>query len=213
MSVSKRAIKSLLQTNEDLVTLFKRASKQKSESAESEEDQLVDLLNSLESYTETLTEEMLVASKLGSVLGKISKSKAVSEGVSKQASRLVSSWKTKVTSERAEKKEQARVEKSSKEPKKSSDVDGIPEPPKNNSEYRSRLTSQNKELYKDPPQNPILNITVSDVKAKGPSRAVNGDFTFVGFSTFKPNRSPEEVLRGGRLGGRTSVLSFLRLRI
>ena len=107
----------------------------------------------------------------------------------------------KVTAERASKAEASRVEKSSKEPKKSSEVNGVPEPPSTNSEYRVRLVSQNKELYKDPPQSPVLDIRVFPEKASGPSRAANGDFTFSGFSTFKPNRSPEEVLRGGAFGG------------
>ena len=200
MSASNRALKSLISINADLSSVYSRC-KEKGDSESDSAEQLIDLLKSLETYTEGITEEMLVASKLGSVLGKIAKSKKISDAASKQAAALVKTWKAKVTAERASKAEASRVEKSSKEPKKSSEVNGVPEPPSTNSEYRVRLVSQNKELYKDPPQSPVLDIRVFPEKASGPSRATNGDFTFSGFSTFKPNCSPEEVLRGGAFGG------------
>lgn len=77
--------------------------------------------------------------------------------------------------------------------------------PKNTSELRSRLLKESKELYKDPPLMPILNVSVSQEKStvdRVPTRKSNGDFQFTDHEgVFAPNRSPEEILRAGAFGG------------
>jgi len=83
--------------------------------------------------------------------------------------------------------------------------------PKSAAVYRSRLTSQSKEMYKDPPAMPPAAITIEDSMAPAPKRnKTTGELTFVcgdddGISSalkdFKPNRTPEEVLRAGSFGG------------
>ena len=52
-------------------------------------------------------------------------------------------------------------------------------------------------MYKDPPVSPVTAVEVYEKIAPPPSRAANGDFTFTGFSEFKPNVSPEEVRHSG----------------
>ena len=77
-----------------------------------------------------------------------------------------------------------------------------PEVPTTVSQYRRRLVDQSKEIYKDPPVLPVASaVEVTSTTAKAPTRSSNGDYTFAGFSTFRPNRSPEEVLREGGFGG------------
>ena len=95
MSASNRAFKSLISINADLSSVYSRC-KEKGDSESDSAEQLIDLLKSLETYTEGIREEMLVASKLGSVLGKIAKSKKISDAASKQAAALVKTWKAKV---------------------------------------------------------------------------------------------------------------------
>jgi hypothetical protein len=59
------------------------------------------------------------------------------------------------------------------------------------------------EIYKDPPVLPVA-VTVTRVggnEADAPFRSLNGDYNFAGFSSFKPNKSPEEILREGSFGG------------
>ena len=91
-----------------------------------------------------------------------------------------------------------------------------PQEPRTVSEYRKRLLSQSKELQKDPPVLPVAGaVEVYDEVAPAPTRASNGDFSFKGHSDFKPNVSPEEVLRGGAFGGtyfRTITSAVTNLR-
>jgi hypothetical protein len=87
--------------------------------------------------------------------------------------------------------------------------------PKSVAAYRARLVSQNKEMYKDPPVLPPPCIMVQETFVSLPTRSdgkdgTKGEFTFVcGEDTsiakliqeFKPNCSPEEILRAGGFGG------------
>ena len=68
-------------------------------------------------------------------------------------------------------------------------------------EYHRRLISQKKEIYKNPPELPPLDITVSSKVQPLPKRAPNGDIIFEDHKEFRPNISPEEVLRAGAFGG------------
>lgn len=79
--------------------------------------------------------------------------------------------------------------------------------------YKTRLVSQKKEMYKDPP---VLgaagaHIIIEDALTSKPTRnKTNGEHAFkcgqddsikLLLKTFHPNRSPEEVLRSGSFGG------------
>lgn len=88
--------------------------------------------------------------------------------------------------------------------------------PSSSSDYRSRLITQKKEMYKDPPVLPPQPIIIESTFCCLPKRnSSNSELSFV-LSTaqmnipskllqyikdFKPNRSPEEVLRAGSFGG------------
>ena len=70
--------------------------------------------------------------------------------------------------------------------------------------YRSRLVKTGKELYKDPPMLPPAGVAVTGEigSAPAPKRdAKTGRFSFSDHPEFKPNLSPEEVLRRGSFGG------------
>ena len=68
-------------------------------------------------------------------------------------------------------------------------------------EYKMRLVQQKKEIYKDPPVLPER-ATVDAVKQKYPKRKEDGTLAFEAkFKDFRPNLTPEEVLRAGAFGG------------
>mmetsp|Transcript_19022 Transcript_19022/g.47088 ORF Transcript_19022/g.47088 Transcript_19022/m.47088 type:complete len:353 (+) Transcript_19022:106-1164(+) len=77
-------------------------------------------------------------------------------------------------------------------------------------EYRARLVVQKKDMYKDPPVLPPLNIQIEASFCPPPKRTKKtGMLSFVSNSPevsnllkdFHPNRTPEEVLRAGSFGG------------
>ena len=63
------------------------------------------------------------------------------------------------------------------------------------------MISQKKEIYKNPPELPPLDITVSTETKPLPKRASNGNVIFEDHKEFMPNKSPEEILRAGAFGG------------
>lgn len=77
-------------------------------------------------------------------------------------------------------------------------------------EYRMRLVSQKKDMYKDPPVLPPTSIEVEHACCPLPKRnnetgalsftANDGDVAQL-LKDFHPNRSPEEILRAGSFGG------------
>ena len=115
------------------------------------------------------------------------------------ATKLLEQWK-------------ARAEKEAKALKKkpaSSSFSTEPGLAKTVAEYRQRLVVQKKDLYKDPPVLPPVPVTI-DSKTFPPSR--NNETDALSFTAadpvikqmlkdFKPNRTPEEVLRAGSFGG------------
>jgi hypothetical protein len=85
-----------------------------------------------------------------------------------------------------------------------------PVEPTSVAEYRMRLVSQKKEIYKDPPALPPTNIEVDPSFCPLPKRnKETGLLSFTAEDTdvkkmlqdFHPNRTPEEVLRAGSFGG------------
>ena len=87
------------------------------------------------------------------------------------------------------------------------DDEGVP---KSTSVYLSRLKRQRKELYKNPPVLPPSSVVIQEIRAPLPQRDADGFLTFepgtgkydkAPVKSFKPNRTPEEILRGGAFGG------------
>jgi len=133
-----------------------------------------------------------------------------------QAAALLTSLKQIVSNEHANQKAK-KVLSFKKELKES----GLP---KSISVYKNRLETQKKEMYKNPPALPPPSITVEETHVLEPKRhATTRELTFVcgnGATTgtastsistsnsiqpllidFKPNRTPEEILRAGAFGG------------
>lgn len=83
-------------------------------------------------------------------------------------------------------------------------IDTLVDMPSSLSDYTTRLVSQNKEMYKNPPALPPNypeRVDVYTDRQPLPTRASNRDLIFEDHKSFKPNRSPEEVLRAGSFGG------------
>lgn len=74
-------------------------------------------------------------------------------------------------------------------------------PPEDVDEFRQRLLDQGKELFKDPPKMPILNMVALPKRQRLPRRRNNGDIIFIEHQEFCPNVSPAEVLQSGAFGG------------
>ncbi|KAL9182211.1 hypothetical protein ACHAXT_012863 [Thalassiosira profunda] len=83
--------------------------------------------------------------------------------------------------------------------------------PTSSGAYKSRLVSQKKDMYKDPPALPPQHIVIEPALAGKPKRnKATGELTFPCgedgtirslLKEFRPNRTPEEVLRAGSFGG------------
>mmetsp|Transcript_25381 Transcript_25381/g.31218 ORF Transcript_25381/g.31218 Transcript_25381/m.31218 type:complete len:374 (-) Transcript_25381:192-1313(-) len=73
--------------------------------------------------------------------------------------------------------------------------------PSNAEQYKHRLVLHKKEIYKNPPALPPPEIVVETSTHAAPTRRKNGDIVFEDWDNFRPNRSPEEVLRVGAFGG------------
>ena len=78
------------------------------------------------------------------------------------------------------------------------------EMPTSVTDYTNRLVSHKKEMYKNPPGMPPNfpdRVEIYTKRESLPTRASNRDIIFGDAKQFKPNRSPEEVLRAGSFGG------------
>eukprot|EP00536_Pseudo-nitzschia_multiseries_P008494 jgi/Psemu1/305747/fgenesh1_kg.216_\ len=84
--------------------------------------------------------------------------------------------------------------------------------PRTVSVYKSRLEAQKKEMYKNPPALPPAAIAIEEkwIGALPKRNKTTGEITFIAgkdndisdmLKDFKPNRTPEEVLRAGSFGG------------
>mmetsp|Transcript_30692 Transcript_30692/g.46490 ORF Transcript_30692/g.46490 Transcript_30692/m.46490 type:complete len:358 (+) Transcript_30692:112-1185(+) len=79
--------------------------------------------------------------------------------------------------------------------------------PKSTNEYKARLVKYKKEMYKDPPVLPPPSIAIEEKNYGLPQRnSKTGILTFKGekgnkIEEFRPNRTPEEILRAGSFGG------------
>ena len=87
------------------------------------------------------------------------------------------------------------------------DGEGVPS---SVSVYLGRLKTQRKELYKNPPALPPSPVVIQEKTAPLPKRDADGFLTFqpgtgkydaAPVKAFNPNKTPEEILRGGAFGG------------
>ncbi len=159
----------------------------------------IDLLEELKELTITMA--LLEYSKIGKYLTK--SVKAFKRHKRTESSDSTTSWNNAIesSSELLEKwKKTADKEAKSKTAKKiqNSKVPGLP---KNSLEYRLRLVTQKKDMYKDPPVLPPPTIIIEAEKCPLPKRNKStGELTFVAgedssikslLKDFHPNRAPE----------------------
>uniref|UniRef100_A0A7S0L193 Uncharacterized protein n=1 Tax=Asterionellopsis glacialis TaxID=33640 RepID=A0A7S0L193_9STRA len=122
-----------------------------------------------------------------------------------RSQRLVTTWKTAAAKENSSSKASL---SSADEEEGDSIKEGLP---KTKAVYKSRLTQQRKELYKDPPELPPPAVIVEEKNCCLPKRdKKTGALTFVCGNSkdiqpilkdFHPNRTPEEIMRAGSFGG------------
>jgi len=125
------------------------------------------------------------------------------DGCIAQSESLLSALKQIVPKEHSENKA-----KKAQEEKKELIQSGLP---KSASAYKTRLETQKKELYKNPPALPPASVIIEEVYVSEPKRdKKTGELTFICglddaiktiLKDFKPNRTPEEILRAGSFGG------------
>ena len=162
-------------------------------------DACVDLLEELKQVTITMA--LLEESKIGKYLTKSVKAfkrhkrTEGSDGAAswtnaiEKSTVLLEKWK-KIADKEAKSKTAKKVQNSK-----------LPGLPKNSSEYRVRLVTQKKEMYKDPPVCPPPTIVIESKKCPLPKRnKETGELTFVAgedssikslLKDFHPNRTPE----------------------
>lgn len=162
--------------------------------------------------TTTSVIELLKVSKIGKLLtktikackrhGRNSSEKAKWDTAIALAEEMLVSMKTAADDEAtaAAKSATATAKKSS-----STETDVVCGVPSSVTDFRARLITQKKELYKDPPSFPPINITIVSNVAPLPTRNTKtGELSFELLPrdvVFTPNRTPEEVLRAGSFGG------------
>jgi len=172
----------------------------------------IDLLEELKQVKITMS--LLEASKIGKYLTKSVKAfkrhkrtQSTSGGDAAEnwnhaiemSTELLETWK-KIANEEAKSKTAKKTQNSK--------LHGLP---KNSSEYRVRLVTQKKDMYKDPPVLPPPTIIIESEKCPLPKRNKSTkELSFVAgedssiqtlLKDFHPNRSPEDVLRAGSFGG------------
>lgn len=179
--------------------------------------QCVELISSLMSIaaennvTISVLEETMIGKTLTKAIKSFKRHKRTADSVNadewqtciSDAEKLLTALKQQVSEEHNAKKaaQKAAAQKEILQP-------GLP---KSATAYRSRLESQKKEMYKNPPALPPATIRIEDEYVALPKRNKStGELTFVPgddgsisdlLKDFKPNRSPEEILRFGSFGG------------
>ncbi|CAJ1934449.1 unnamed protein product [Cylindrotheca closterium] len=151
---------------------------------------------------ETL-EELNVMKTLGKMTRSVKRHKRSSEEAEDWESALKVVNKLQLqckTSSKVDSKAKQEISKPSSQPGNHSTV----------KEYRARLVVQKKDMYKDPPVLPPLDIKIETSFCRPPKRnKETGMLSFVATTSevsnllkdFHPNRTPEEVLRAGSFGG------------
>ncbi len=176
-------------------------------------ERTIDILSALTKEQQPITIEILETTKIGKVLAKVVKTCKRHKRTSKDNSE----WDDAIsTAEQLIAKYKAVADAEAKTAsKKQSEANAVasqqPGLPSSTSAYKTRLVTQKKEIYKDPPALPPAHIIIESKLVKEPKRnKTTGELTFVAgedkdiaklLKDFKPNRTPEEVMRAGSFGG------------
>jgi hypothetical protein len=195
----------------EIASLAIRLTKEVLDAASPSTETCQDLLQALRDIPMSLS--MLKTTQIGKTLSKTVKSFKRHKRTSSteqslewdqlvtSADKLLSSWKTT-----AEEQEKAIAQSSKKTKTQLTNKTGLPN---TITEYRARLVQQKKDMYKDPPALPPSTIHVEKSKCLLPKRDKTGALLFLANDTdvqtlltdFRPNRTPEEILRAGAFGG------------
>jgi len=178
-------------------------------------ERAIDILSALsKEEQQPITIEILENTKLGKVLVKVVKTckrhKRTSSTTDNQWDEAIATAEKLLVEYKAAADAEA---KAASKKKVKSNVAAAQKPglPSSTSAYKTRLVTQKKEMYKDPPALPPAHITIESKLVKEPKRnKTTGELTFVAgenkdiakvLKDFHPNRTPEEVLRAGSFGG------------
>lgn len=195
-------------------SLTKDLSKEALDNVDPSADRCSEIIAALDKTKSKITVEVLEQTNAGKILTKSIKAmkrhkRTADEATTAQwddaiesADRLLSALKkvAAVETAAANMKKKAAAQSAAQQP-------GLP---KTSSAYKTRLESQKKEIYKNPPAMPPATIKIDKKSYALPKRdKASGELTFQGGSSdiksmlkdFKPNRTPEEVLRSGSFGG------------
>ncbi len=178
-----------------------------------------DLLLALINMKQMITIDILESTKLGKVLVKTVKTckrykRTANEETRSQWDEAISTAEKLLTTYKNAADAEAKASKQ-KAAKANATAASKPGLPSSASAYKTRLVSQKKELYKDPPVLPPHSISIESTYVKSlPKRnKTTGELTFAPGTNsndelskllkneFHPNRTPEEVLRSGSFGG------------
>eukprot|EP00571_Detonula_confervacea_P005232 CAMPEP_0172329848 /NCGR_PEP_ID=MMETSP1058-20130122/61099_1 /TAXON_ID=83371 /ORGANISM="Detonula confervacea, Strain CCMP 353" /LENGTH=363 /DNA_ID=CAMNT_0013047041 /DNA_START=381 /DNA_END=1472 /DNA_ORIENTATION=- len=185
--------------------------------AEPSSERAVDILATLEKESNNKKQPVSIAILENTKIGKVLTKTVKACKRHRRTSDSKDEWDTAITTAEtllANFKEVADNEtKQSASEKKAADTsssqkDGLPS---SAAVYKTRLVSQKKEMYKDPPALPPQHIVIEEELAGKPKRnKITGELTFpcgdddgiqAQLRDFHPNRTPEEVLRLGSFGG------------
>jgi hypothetical protein len=192
--------------------LGERLTKEGLEHPSPEPEVCLDLIKELKKETSKhMSIALLDSTKIGKLLTKANRSFKRHKRTAHGSDDLVCQWESVMQSTNTlleEWKSAAEKESKSKSAKKtvSSSESG---PPRTVAEYRDRLVSQKKDMYKDPPVLPPANMTTEDSgcsppkgnNEKGLSFDARDPIVKAMLKDFHPNRAPEDVLRAGSFGG------------
>ena len=124
-----------------------------------------------------------------------------------QSEKILARWKQSVADENASRNKAKKV-KAASMATAAAKATGLP---KTVTEYKTRLMKHNKEMYKNPPVLPPSKVSIEETNVGFPKRDKKtgqlkfepGDDSsrYTKLGDFRPNRTPEEVLRAGSFGG------------
>lgn len=179
-------------------------------------ERAIDILSALSKEQQPITIDILESTKIGKILAKVVKTckrhkrTCSEENTDQQWGDAISTAESLIAQYKAAADAEAKsaTRKTAKANAAASQKPGLPSTA---SVYKSRLVTQQKEMYKDPPSLPPAHIIIESAKQKEPKRnKATGELTFVAgtdteiaklLKDFHPNRTPEEVLRAGSFGG------------
>ena len=194
--------------------LAKDLSKAAVDAVEPEAERCIDILSSIDQVKGDINVAILEKTNIGKLLTKSIKSfkrakRTADDDTKAQFDEAIASAEKLLAALKAaamEENKKAAAGKKAKATAESQEA-GLP---KSAGAYKMCLETQKKEIYKNPPALPPASIKIDSKTYPLPKRdSATGELTFTGGSSdikamlkdFKPNRTPEEVLRAGSFGG------------